>query len=74
MEVVLIKEKYYLSVLSKSNFPSCKDNTFRSSNPRITKRINQIIGKKACTQNQPASAIICKVIYNVMRVRDKKSS
>ena len=47
-EVVFIKGKSITLVFSQNQtFLHGKDSTFLSSNPRITKRINQIIGKKA---------------------------
>ena len=47
-EVVFTKEKSIIIVLSqKQTFLHGKDNTFRSNNPGITKRFNQISDKRA---------------------------
>lgn len=46
-EVVFTKEKSIIRVLlQKQTFLHGKDNTFRSNNPDITKRLNQISDKK----------------------------
>lgn len=45
-EVVFTKEKSIIRVLSqKQTFLHGKDNTFRSNNPDITKRLNKISDK-----------------------------
>lgn len=57
-EVVFTKEKSIIRVLSqKQTFLHGKDNTFRSNNPDITKRLNQISDKKSMKRASTTRAL-----------------